>query len=265
MERKLNNVKTQIKKLGNYCINVLSSKNKEIRYLKIYTIISGILSLLYLTIFLLFFFDKYSSFQGLSSLFNLVLPFIVSLVIWLIGYYTNIKHQIITKILVNILNIGFYIFHFFIVLGLFFWMILWEPTYDNIKDYNRALSKYRPNIVEHFPTEIPHNIDNIKLLKTPPSFNGDSTFYLKFDARSEYIQQEIEKYKNVGKKYLINHDIKNNKNRYDYDADRAEGILNMILGAQDTEGYTIRVLREDSCFRAIAIKDNTIIYILVLD
>lgn len=144
-------------------------------------------------------------------------------------------------------------------------MILWEPTYDNIKDYNRALSKYRPNIVEHFPAEIPHNIDNIKLLKTPPSFNGDSTFYLRFDARPEYIQQEIKKYKNIGIMYIINHDTKSNTNKYDYDADRAEGILNMILGAQDTEGYKIRVLTDDSCFRAIAIKDNTIIYILVLD
>ena len=63
MDTKLNNVKTQIKKLSNYCISVLRSKNKGVRYLKIYTIISGILSLFYLTIFLLFFFDKYSSFQ----------------------------------------------------------------------------------------------------------------------------------------------------------------------------------------------------------
>ena len=263
MEIRLNKLKQLLKLIFNYCKNAITKENKEIRYLKIYTIISSILSLFYLTIFLIFFFDVYSNFQELSSLCYLVLPFILSLLVSLIGYHTSSNHSLITKIAANVLNIGFYIFHFFIVVLLFFFMVIYSPKYTNTRNYNKALSCYTVDAVSHFPVKIPQNAENINFLKSSSSFTGDSTFYLKFNITPEYIRREIQRYKNVGKEYIIKDNDKYYlNNNYGEDVAYAKDVLSNIIG-NDTEGYTIRVLNSNpNSFRAIATKNNTIIYIL---
>ena len=258
---------SKTKKIVNYFNCILNKTNKEIRYLKVYTIISAIFSCFWIGVFFLFFFDAYSSFQQLHTLFYLLLPFIISLTIWLIGYHTSRKHPIITKFLVAILNISFWILYIFIVFELFIWMLFYSPEYTKLWDYKKALSSYQSDAVEHFPTKIPKNVKNIKLLRSSSSFTGDSTFYLKFDANPEYIKQETQKYKNTGKKYIIENKTINDSNNSNYfeNGNYAKNVLDRILDNK-TDGYTIRVIEpEPNCYRAIAIKGNTIIYILDLN
>jgi len=146
-------------------------------------------------------------------------------------------------------------------------MLFYSPEYTKPRDYKKALSSYTSKAVKHFPTEIPKNVKNIKLLRSSSSFTGDSTFYLKFDASPEYIKQETQKYKNTGKKYIIKNKTINDTNNSNYfeNGNYAKSVLDRILDNK-TDGYTIRVIEpEPNCYRAIAVNSNTIIYILDLN
>lgn len=91
------------------------------------------------------------------------------------------------------------------------------------------------------------------MLRTPSSFMGNSHFHLKFDEDERYIQIEKNYFKN--KQAL---DIS------DYDKDRANIILNYFL-VDDNKDRDIKILESTSCFRGVAFRNNTIMYILYCD
>lgn len=254
-----NKIKNFTKAILDFCLSVNFLQNKETKYLKIYALISLIFALLCFVIFLLLFFDAYSSFQELSTLFYLFLPFILIFGVWIIGCYTNKKHPKLTKIFANILNIHLFIVHIILVIFLFISLLFYDPEYTNIRDYQKALRKFDANAIFYFPKEIPQNAKNIKFLKTSSSFTGDCAMYLQFDTTKEYVEKEELKYKNIGKEILIRKDKKNLDNY------KSLSTGNITFDYEDLIGYKIRVLEDKPNYRAIATKENKIIYILWLN
>ena len=225
-------------------------------YLKFYFKISAVLSLIYLTIYWLFFYhnDDFSYILMLILIF--IIPIITSGLIMFIGRITKENHPKITKIIANLINVPILIIHFCCVslMLLAFWAfsdMVNDAEYTDINDYPKAIKAYIPEAVEHFPNEIPKNASNISMLKTPSSFTGDSEFYLKFDTDKNYIDSQ----KNLFKY--------NKKFNNEYDINRANNVLNSIIG--DTKGWEIITIESSSCYRGVAFKNNSIIYTLYCD
>ena len=219
-------------------------------YLKIYVIIS-----LLLTSFCLNYYFK-NSYKEITVFLFCILPFLSSFIIAIIGSYTKQKHPLITKIIVNILNlliISIYSFIFLIVLSFDSAMKDLAIEYVKLEDYEKALHSYTPEAVKHFPQKIPSNVSNIEMYMSPSSFNGDSDFHLKFDADKAYIQEVKDKYK---EEMAIKHS--------DYTNERAKSVLSFFI-KEDTKDWDIITTDDSSCYHGIAIKDTTIIYMLYCD
>ena len=103
------------------------------------------------------------------------------------------------------------------------------------------------------------------MLRTPDSFTGDSTFYLKFDTDKNYIKSAIEYYKDKCKIFK-NNKIKNSSTdtKYNYEETDAVSQLDSITN-YDGKDWTIYRIERDSYFKGIATNNNTIIYILSCD
>lgn len=240
--------------------------NNKIIYPKIYTIISAVISLFYTAV--LIFFCKDYVLEHISVLKYCFIPLLFSAIIWFISVYANQKLPKLTKIITNILNITVLVLHsiFMSILTLIIIAFSGEndPLYDKIEDYQKALDSYKYSAVSFFPEKIPENAKNISILRTSGGFHGDSTFYIKFDIDKEYIQNEMNKYKNQGKAVIINEfsQLAQNKN---YDETRAAVILDSVI-KEENEGYKVIILNsEGDCFKGIATKNNTILYVLALD
>ncbi len=242
-----------------------------IKYLKIYAIISAIFSILYLILYLFLISGGKDNTEELKIFLIsgsiCLLPIATSLIILLIGKKTNTKHPKITKIFANIINIAVLLIHGFYVLliFLFYWAFsdIDDYEYTDVKDYQKAIDSYYFEAVEHFPKEIPSEAQNVSLLRTPGGFLGDSSFYLKFDISENYIQKEKEKYVKERKPINLSYnDLL--KKEYDYDKERAYSVLGTIVN-DSGEGWKMNIIESSQCFRGIAVKNNTIIYILYCD
>ena len=240
--------------------------NNKFNYLKIYTIIFAILSALYIILSIIIYKDSNIKERVILFCFSLI-PFICSLFIFAIGKFTGIKHPRITKFLANIINISILVIH-----SIFMFIIFWacfvftdldDTEYTEIEDYSKALNSYSVEAISHFPIQVPQNAENISLLRTPDSFTGDSEFYLKFDISKDYIEKEKVKYKNQGEIIVLNKDDYFTNNNYNVEQESAI-ILNSIID-ESVKSWTVLFLERNQCFRGIAFKNNTIVYILSCD
>lgn len=240
--------------------------NNKILYPKIYIIISVLVSLFYVVVQISLFKDYL--FEHISLILYCFIPLIFSIIVLITAYYTHKKYPKLTKLIANILNILCLFLHsvfmYYLILFTILFSGIFDPQYDKIEDYQNALSSYKYESVAFFPEKIPDNAQNISLLRTPAGFLGDSTFFIKFDINKEYIQKELQKYQEQGKTVIINEfsQISENKN---YDEKKAAVVLDTIL-KNENSGYKVKILNNDGgCFKGIATKNNTIIYILYLD
>jgi len=184
--------------------------------------------------------------------------------IFRIGKFTSLKHPRLTKMLANIINLSVLAVHFYYIFiifaGIWAFSSIEDKDFTDINDYQKALNSYSEEAVSHFPKQIPENAENIRMRRSPDSFTGDSEFYLKFNIPKDYIEKEQEKYKNKGEIILFNKDDYFTSRVYNHETQSAI-ILNNIID-EDIKNWTMFLLERNRCFRGIASKNNTIIYII---
>ena len=230
---------------------IRKKSDMKMNYLKIYAIISTLL-----TLFCLYYYFK-NSYESISILCFCILPILSSFIILIIGSYTKQKYPLITKVIANILNL-------FVILAYAFMILIFlsidsafkdlDIEYVKLEDYEKALHSYTSEAINHFPQKIPPNISNVEMYRSPSSFTGDSDFHLKFDTDKAYIQQVKNQYK---EEIAIKHS--------DYTNQRAKNVLSYFIH-QDTKDWDIITIDGgSSCYQGIATKDITIIYMLYCD
>ena len=182
-----------------------------------------------------------------------IITFIVVILITVIYLKSKNKFPLFSKVFYMFFNIM--ITGFLIATLSFMLLFNWtfsneEKEYTKIKDYQKALNSYDFELISHFPAQIPKNAKNISLLRTKSDFRGYSKFYLKFDINKEFIKKEEEYFKSTEKTKVD-----------DFTKINTNNILYSIIH-EKTQDWNIKILGSNSCFKGIAIKGNTIIYIL---
>ena len=195
-----------------------------------------------------------------SIIYHYILFFIITfyVVILLAIVYLKAKNKFplfskVSYIFLNILITGFLIAALSFILLLKLAMSDLGTEYTDIKDYQKALNSYIPETVAHFPAQIPKNATNISMYRSPTSFTGDSDFYLKFDLDKDFIKSEEDYFKDIEEKEIS-----------DYERSRADRVLYYLI-KEDSKKWNVKIIENSSCFRGVATKNNTIIYMIYCD
>ena len=123
----------------------------------------------------------------------------VAIVIFLASYFYNKSSAVIKNIAYAIITIIVFIQVFW---NMWFSMLcclqMANKVYDNPKDYTKALSTIGwQERIAHFPQQLPNNALNVEIFKDSQSVFGSEAITLKFTIDSEYIENELKKYKYV--------------------------------------------------------------------
>lgn len=150
--------------------SIIYGMNSNTKYPKMYFIITLVLFILSALICILFTLGKSFLFV-LNAIFCLTLPLFCSAVIWLIERKVNFKYPKVFKTVAHIVNIINIIFQCLLILVILAAISIMEvdsnEEFKDVKDYQRALKNYTPEMVAHFPKEIPENAKNVNLFYTP--------------------------------------------------------------------------------------------------
>ncbi len=131
--------------------------------------------------------------------FIFLIPSLFVILVAFIANKTSRKFKIITNIFTFVLNLFVIIFiQFYVGSGIFIFMNFAGGHYTDIKYYKKALTKisYQERI-KHFPLKIPKNAQDVELYEYYGNWHGSEGITLKITIDSEYIENELKKYKYV--------------------------------------------------------------------
>lgn len=163
-------------------------------------IITIVLNILNLLVFA-YYISKIDIVRTLYTLVAMPIIFLPSLFVLIIFAICNIfinKHPIFVNIFGTIINIITMAISYFILPIILLYSLLyiaWKP-YTSPRDYNRALNSIsKKEIIKNFPNKIPEDAKNVRFYKSGDVEMGNDPVILAFDIDSQYITNELNKYK----------------------------------------------------------------------